>query len=84
LDSAATFARSKAADDVVELIQMSAYDSVSVGAVPKKFKYDKNGVMIVSSADLQELSVVSVPAFADAVIEQIAASEHDPEEVEEE
>ena len=79
----ASFARSKAADDVVELIQMSAYDSVSVGAVPKKFKYDKNGVMVVSSADLQELSVVSVPAFADAVIEKIAASEPDPE-VEEE
>jgi HK97 family phage prohead protease len=83
LGFSATFARSKAADDVVELIQMSAYDSVSVGAVPKKFKYDKNGIMIVSSADLQELSVVSVPAFADAIIEQIAASEHDPEEVEE-
>jgi HK97 family phage prohead protease len=80
----ASFARSKQADDVVELIQMSAYDSVSVGAVPKKFKYDKNGVMIVSSADLQELSVVTTPAFADAIIEQIAASEHDPEEVEEE
>jgi len=80
----ASFARSQQADNVVELIQMSAYDSVSVGAVPRKFKYDKNGVMVVSSADLQELSVVSVPAFADAVIEQIAASEHDPEEVEEE
>ena len=84
LGFSATFARSKQADDVVELIQMSAYDSVSVGAVPKKFKYDKNGVMIVSSADLQELSVVSVPAFADAIIEKIAASEPDPEEVEEE
>jgi len=83
LGFSATFSRSKAADDVVELIQMSAYDSVSVGAVPQKYKYDKNGVMIVSSALLQELSVVSVPAFADAVIEQIAASEHDPEEVEE-
>ena len=83
LGFSATFARSKAADDVVELIQMSAYDSVSVGAVPKKFKFDKNGVMIVSSASLQELSVVSVPAFADAIIEQIAASEPDPE-VEEE
>ena len=79
----ASFARSKAADDVVELIQMAAYDSVSVGAVPKKYKYDKNGVMIVSSALLQELSVVSVPAFSDAIIEQIAASEPDPE-VEEE
>ena len=84
LGFSATFARSSAADSVVELIQMSAYDSVSVGAVPRKFKYDKNGVMIVSSADLQELSIVSVPAFADAVIEQIAASEPDPEVVEEE
>ena len=83
LGFSASFARSKAADDVVELIQMSAYDSVSVGAVPNKFKYDKNGVMIVSSASLQELSVVSVPAYADAIIEKIAASEPDPE-VEEE
>ena len=83
LGFSATFARSKAADDVVELIQMSAYDSVSVGAVPKKFKFDKNGVMIVSSAILSELSVVAVPAFADAIIEKIAASEPDPE-VEEE
>jgi HK97 family phage prohead protease len=80
----ATFARSKAADDVVELILMSAYDSVSVGAVPQKFKYDKNGVMVVSSASLQELSVVAVPAYADATIDSIAASEPDPEEVEEE
>jgi len=84
LGFSATFARSKAADDVVELIQMSAYDSVSVGAVPKKFKYDKNGVMIVSSATLSELSVVAVPAYADAIIDSIAASEPDPEEVEEE
>ena len=83
LGFSATFARSKAADDVVELIQMSAYDSVSVGAIPKKFKYDKNGVMIVSSAILSELSVVAVPAFADAIIDSIAASEPDPE-VEEE
>ena len=83
LGFSAVFARSKQADDVVELIQLSAYDSVSVGAVPRKFKYDKNGVMVVSSADLIELSVVTTPAFADAVIEKIAASEADPE-VEEE
>lgn len=79
----ASFARSQQADNVVELIQMSAYDSVSVGAIPRKFKYDKSGVMIVSSADLQELSVVAVPAYADAIIDSIAASEPDPE-VEEE
>jgi len=79
LGFSASFARSKQADDVVELIQMSAYDSVSVGAVPKKFKYDKDGVMVVSSADLIELSVVTTPAFSDAKIEKIAASEDDPE-----
>jgi HK97 family phage prohead protease len=83
LGFSASFAKSRQADDVVELIQMSAYDSVSVGAVPKKFKYDKDGVMIVSSADLIELSVVTTPAFEDAKIEKIAASEDDPE-VEEE
>mgnify|MGYP000947649590 CR=1 FL=1 len=83
LGFSASFARSKQADDVVELIQMSAYDSVSVGAVPRKFKYDKNGVMVVSSADLIELSVVTNAAFPDAKIEKIAASEADPE-VEEE
>jgi HK97 family phage prohead protease len=80
----ASFARSKQADDVVELIQMSAYDSVSVGAFPKKFKYNNDGVMIVSAADLMELSVVTNAAFPDAKIETIAASETDPEEVDEE
>ena len=81
LGFSASFARSKQADDVVELIQMSAYDSVSVGAIPQKFKYDKNGVMVVSSALLMELSVVTNAAFPDAKIEKIAASEPDPEEV---
>jgi len=79
----ASFARSQQADSVVELIQMSAYDSVSIGAVPRKFKYDKNGVMVVSSADLLELSVVQNGAFSGAQIDSIAASEPDPE-VEEE
>ena len=77
----ASFARSKQADDVVELIQMEAYDSVSVGAVPEKYKYDKNGVMVVSSASLLELSVVQNGAFPGAQIDSIAASEPDPEEV---
>jgi hypothetical protein len=51
---------------------------VSVGAVPTKFKYDKNGVMVVSKANLVEISLVAQPAFKDAVITEIAASE--PEE----
>ena len=79
LGFSASFAKSKAADDVVELIQMSAYDSVSVGAIPVKYTIAKDGTMIVSEANLIELSVVTVPAFQDAVITQIAASEPDTE-----
>ena len=70
----ATFARTAAARDAIELVKATAYDSVSVGAVPRKFKFDKAGTMIVSAAELIELSLVAVPAFSDAVITEIAAS----------
>ena len=71
----ATFAKTGAASDAIELVKAGAYDSVSVGAVPVKFKYDKNGVMVVSQADLIEISLVAQPAFKDALITEIAASE---------
>jgi HK97 family phage prohead protease len=73
----ATFAKTGAATDAIELVKAGAYDSVSVGAVPTKFKYDKNGVMVVSQADLIEISLVAQPAFKDALITEIAASEPD-------
>jgi HK97 family phage prohead protease len=76
----ATFAKTGAAADAIELVKAGAYDSVSVGAVPTKFKYDKNGVMVVSKADLVEISLVAQPAFKDAVITEIAASEPDATE----
>jgi len=75
----ATLANTAASRDAVELLKAGAYDSVSVGANPTKFKFDKTGTMIVSKADLIELSLVAVPAFADAVITEIAASA-DPED----
>jgi hypothetical protein len=71
----ATFAKTGAASDAIELVKAGAYDSVSVGAVPVKFKYDKDGVMVVSKADLIEISLVAQPAFKDALITEIAASE---------
>lgn len=40
----------------------------------------KDGTMIVSSASLEEISLVASPAFKDAVITEIAASEPEPEE----
>jgi HK97 family phage prohead protease len=76
----ATFAKTRAADDAVELIKAGAYDSVSVGAIPVKYKYDKNGTMVVSQAELIEISLVAQPAFKDAVITEIAASQPDDDE----
>ena len=86
----ATLADTAASRDAIALLKAGAYDSVSVGANPTKFKFDKQGTMIVSSADLIELSLVAVPAFAEAVITEIAASadpeddENNPQDISEE
>ena len=79
----ATLADTSASRDAVALLKAGAYDSVSVGANPTKFKFDKQGTMVVSKADLIELSLVAVPAFSEAVIDTIAASSADPEDDEE-
>ena len=78
----AKFAKTRASDEAIELVKAGAYDSVSVGAIPVSYKYDKNGTMVVSKANLVEISLVAQPAFADAVITEIAASQPE-EEVEE-
>lgn len=70
----AKFAKTTAANDAIELVKAGAYDSVSVGAVPTKYKFDKNGTMVVTAADLVEISLVAQPAFSDARITEIAAS----------
>jgi HK97 family phage prohead protease len=79
----AKFANTRASDEAIELVKAGAYDSVSVGAIPTKYKFDKNGVMVVSKANLVEISLVAQPAFADAVITEIAASQPDEESEEE-
>jgi uncharacterized protein len=76
----AKFAKTRASDDAIELVKAGAYDSVSVGAIPEKFTTSKDGTMIVSQATLAEISLVSSPAFKDAIITEIAASEPEPEE----
>ena len=82
LEFEATLADTRASKDAIALLKAGAYDSVSVGANPVQFNYDNAGVMTVSKAQLIELSLVAVPAFAEAVITEIAASA-DPEDVEE-
>ena len=78
----AKFAKTTRADQAIELVKATAYDSVSVGAIPTKFKY-KGDTMVVSQATLIELSLVAIPAFSDAVITEIAASQPDEESEEE-
>jgi len=61
-------------DEALTLANDGVIDAVSVGVNPIKFSYDDNGVMIIESADWQELSLVSQGAFSGAIIEQVAAS----------
>ena len=76
----AKFAKTRASDDAIELVKAGAYDSVSVGATPVKYTMAKDGTMVVSSAIVSEISLVASPAFKDAIITEIAASEPEEEE----
>ena len=79
LEFEAVLADTRASRDAVALLQAGAYDSVSVGAEPIKFTTDAQGVMTVTEAVLRELSLVAVPAYADAVITNVAATVPDPD-----
>ena len=65
--------------EALVLASDGALREVSVGVTPLKFKYNKDGVMVVTSAKWDELSVVSQGAF-DAPILEVAASIHQEEE----
>ena len=73
LEFEATLADTTASRDAIALLKAGAYDAVSVGANPTKFTTDPEGVMTVTEAQLVELSLVAVPAYAEAVITEIAA-----------
>lgn len=77
----AEFARTSRAADAVELIRAGAYDAVSVGADVIDAYYDKKaGATVVTSARLIELSLVAVPAYAEATIDTLAASSPEADE----
>jgi phage head maturation protease len=67
-------------DEALILAADGALPEVSVGVEPIKFKYNKEGTMIVTSASWSELSLVARGAF-DAPIQQVAASTPEEEEV---
>ena len=75
----AEIARTRAGDDLVELLKMGAYDSVSIGIEPTDVEQDGR-TTVVKAANWKELSVVYEPAFKAAKITEIAASAEDEDE----
>lgn len=70
----AKISRTQAGDEALILAMDGVLDSVSVGVNPIKYTTAKDGTVTVTSADWIELSLVPVPAFAGAIITDIAAS----------
>jgi HK97 family phage prohead protease len=75
----AKISKTAAGDDALQLALDGVLDSVSVGVNPTKTRANKDGSITVLAADWIELSMVPVPAFAGAVITDIAASIHQEE-----
>jgi uncharacterized protein len=73
----AKIAATAAGDEALTLAKEGVLDSVSVGINPTKWKMEGD-VMVVKAAEWIELSLVPVPAFAGAMITDIAASIHQP------
>ena len=73
----ARIAKTQAGDELLELLQMGAYDSVSVGLAPTDTDFE-GSTLVVKAADWEELSVVYMPAFKDARITDIAAAASAP------
>jgi HK97 family phage prohead protease len=77
----AKISKTMAGDEALQLALDGVLDSVSVGVNPTKTRANEDGSVTVLAADWIELSMVPVPAFAGAVITDIAASiHHEPEE----
>ena len=70
----AKISKTQAGDEALILAQDGVLDSVSIGINPVKYTTAKDGTITVTAADWIELSLVPVPAFAGAIITDIAAS----------
>ena len=70
----AKISKTQAGDEALVLAMDGVLDSVSVGVNPIKYTTAKDGTVTVTAADWIELSLVPVPAFAGAIITDIAAS----------
>lgn len=71
---------SQKGNDYLILAQEELISSLSIGVDVVRAKKDKDGVLVVSAAKMVEVSLVESPAYADAVVTKVAASEGEAEE----
>ena len=71
---------SAASDALVEASD-GLRDGLSVGARILEHTVDASGTMVVTAADLVEVSLVHAPAFTDAVVTQVAASAPETDDI---
>jgi HK97 family phage prohead protease len=69
-------------NDMLELIKDGAVDAVSVGVNPTDYRFNDDGVMVITAGDWVELSLVTAPAFRGATITEVAATENKSDEQE--
>jgi hypothetical protein len=67
--------------DYLTLAAEELISSLSIGVEVIKAQENADGVLVVSSAVMKEVSLVESPAYADAVVTKVAASEGEAEEV---
>ena len=81
-DVQATFGLAKtfSADDAIEEASTGLRDGFSVGVKVNAWD-NQDGVMVIKSATVHEVSLVTDPAIESARVERVAASENAPEEV---
>ena len=61
-------------NEALVLASDGVLDAVSVGVLPVDFAYEADGTMVVKSAVWEELSLVPYGAFKSAVVEKVAAT----------
>jgi len=67
--------------DYLTLASEELISSLSIGVDVLKAKENADGVLIVSSAVMKEVSLVESPAYAESIVTKVAASESETEEV---
>ncbi len=70
-----------AASDALVEASDGLRDGLSVGARIVEHTVDDSGTMVVTAADLVEVSLVHAPAFSEAVVSQVAASTPEDDDI---